>query len=206
MAEVAFLHYRPDQTLLHRTPGTIKLLGLMGFSILIYQMNTYGLVATGFLLISAALMAKPVLRKMKGALLFALLMAVLLGVSHFRQTGKGEESLVRVVRFLQIYFLGIVITTVTDPGELGWAFYILTRWIPFFPAKRLKTLVTLTLLFLPLIMDESLTVDRAAKCRCFHRRKNPVIRLKYRVEPLIEGIFRKSEEISRAMAARCYGE
>ena len=206
MAEVAFLHYRPGITLLHRLPGTGKLLSLLLLSILIYQLGKVGLIFILIILTAATLTVRPALGKMKGAILFALIMAGLLGWSQFSQTHFYSHAIIRSFRFLLVFWLGIIITTVTDPSELGDAFYTLTRWIPFFPAKRLRTLITLTLLFLPLIMDESLAVERAAKSRCFHRRKNPFIRLKYRVEPLLEGVFKKSEDISRAMAARCYRE
>lgn len=206
MAEVAFLHYRPGRTVLHRLPGTVKLLLLIGSSILAYQLPPVGLIPLGLLLAVASLAVRPRFNKMAGPLIFALGMAALLALGHYHQSDQALESILRAGRFLLIYCLGILITTVTDPEELGDAFYTLTRWLPLFPAKRLRTLVTLTLLFLPLIMDESLTLERASRSRCLNKRKSPVHRIKYRAAPLLEGILRKSEEISRAMAARCYRE
>ena len=206
MAEVAFLHYRPGNSLLHRLPPTAKLLLLLCFSIAQGVGPVSVLAAALPFLILGTLLIKPALGKMRGAVIFALIMALLLLFSDVRQTGAWYPGLLSGARFLLIFWTGILFTSCAHPAELGDAFHTLTHWIPLFPARRLKTHITLTLTFLPLIMDESATLDRAARNRCFHKRRNPYIRLRYRVEPLVEGIFRKSDDISRAMAARAYRE
>lgn len=206
MAEVAFLHYRPGKTLLHRLPGWAKLLILLGLSAACGKGGPVLLAGMALLLTAGSLGLKPAFRRMKGALAFAFIMAGLLVASDGGQTGFGTESLIRGARFLLVFWTGILFTTAAHPAEIGGAFETLTRWIPHFHARRLNTHITLTLTFLPLILDESATVDRAARSRCFRRRRNPLVRLRYRVEPLVDGVFRKSDEISRAMAARCYGE
>ena len=204
MAEIAFLHYRPGRTLLHRLPGWGKLLLLLAVTAACSRSALIGLALLTALLTTGSLVLKPALGKMKGALMFALIMAGLLAFSDARQFGFGTPVILRAVRFILIFWTGILFTAAAHPAEIGDAFETLTRWIPHFPARRLNTHITLTLTFLPLIMDESATVDRAARSRCFHRRKNPLVRIRYRVEPLVDGVFRKSDEISRAMAARCY--
>ncbi|MDC7224735.1 MAG: energy-coupling factor transporter transmembrane protein EcfT [Spirochaetales bacterium] len=206
MAEVAFLHYRPGRSLLHRLPGWVKLTLMMTLSLAAGYAPPPLLAAVTALLLAATFPIKPALTQMKGSLLFMLIMAALLGGSEWRLEQDLNEALLRGGRFILIFWAGLLFTTCAHPAEIGEAFRQLTGWIPFFPSERLKIHITLTLTFFPLIMDESATVDRAARSRCFHRRKNPLIRLRYRVEPLIGGIYRKSDHISRAMAARCYGK
>ncbi|MDC7220685.1 MAG: energy-coupling factor transporter transmembrane component T [Spirochaetales bacterium] len=206
MAEVAFLHYRPGNSLLHRLPGWIKLIMILIFSLAVGRAGFILLGVSTLLLLAASFAVKPAFRKMGIALIFALVMGGLLLWSDLRMGSSPGEASIRGARFILMFWAAIVFTACTHPAELGEAFYQITRFIPFVPARRLQTHITLTLTFFPLIMDESATVDRAARSRCFHRRKNPLIRLRYRVEPLIDGVFRKSDEISRAMAARCYGE
>jgi energy-coupling factor transporter transmembrane protein EcfT len=205
MAEVAFLHYRPGNSLIHRLPGWGKLLSMLALSLLIGYAPKEILLLTCILLLLGSVTVKPPFLKMKGALLFAFMMAGLLVWSDFRQNKSEMEAFIRGSRFILIFWTGIIFTTCAHPAEIGEAFATLTRWIPFFPSEKLQTHITLTLTFLPLLLDESATVDRAARSRCFYRRKNPLLRLRFRVEPLIEGVFRKSDHISQAMSARCYG-
>lgn len=206
MAEIAFLHFSPGNSLLHKIPGWIKLLLLISLSIALGFLNFISLVVAAMILLVSSFIGRPSLLRMKGAIAFAIIMALFTMYGEYNTGGNSPLIYLKGARFILIFWLGIVFTSVSDPTEVGNSFYILTRWIPFFPAKRLRTLITLTLAFLPLIMDESKTVELAARSRCFNKRRNPVTRMRYRVEPLLEGVLRKSEEISQAMAARCYKE
>jgi energy-coupling factor transporter transmembrane protein EcfT len=97
-------------------------------------------------------------------------------------------------------------TAVTRPRELLEALAWFLHPFRFLPTRRIAFMATLTMRFLPLILDELDEVNQANKARLGERRRNPVARAKYLLVPVLRRSFTRADELALALAARGYRE
>jgi energy-coupling factor transporter transmembrane protein EcfT len=95
-------------------------------------------------------------------------------------------------------------TLVTSPRELENGLAQMLRFIPFVPARRIGTMVSLTLRFLPLLLAQADEVSLAFRSRMGHRRRSPVDRMRFHALPILRKCFLRAEELTFALAARGY--
>lgn len=100
----------------------------------------------------------------------------------------------------------ILFTSVTKPREMQDAITWFLKPVPFLPARRIAMMVSLTVKFLPLILDQFDEVQLALKARLGNQSRRSVGRLKYLFLPLFRRSFIRSDEIAFALAARGYRE
>ena len=74
------------------------------------------------------------------------------------------------------------------------------------PAAKVATMINLTFLLIPVLLDNFGEIMNAQNSRCVQLRKNPVKRLKFLVFPFLDQALRRADEIINAMEARCYSE
>jgi energy-coupling factor transporter transmembrane protein EcfT len=98
----------------------------------------------------------------------------------------------------------ILFTAVTRPRELQDALIWFLRPVPFFPERRIGLMVSLTLQFFSLILDQAEEVRLAHKARLGDRNSNPLRKAKFLVLPLLRRSFSRAEEVTLALAARGY--
>jgi energy-coupling factor transporter transmembrane protein EcfT len=212
MAEIALLHYQPGHSRLHRLDPRFKVVLMIGY---IAGMFTgawlhWGVTTALLFWASAQSGLRPYTfrRELK---VFAVL-ALIIGASHFFiaaaagwQAAAGAAA-AAAWRFLLIVWLGILFTAVTDPTELHGVIYWLLKPVPGIPAGRLATHAALSLVIIPLLLDGVHEIREARKARGIELRKNPIIRMKSIMNPLMEKLLLQMEELALALEARYFDE
>ncbi len=100
--------------------------------------------------------------------------------------------------------LGFIISTTTSEIKAAVEYYFAK--IPMAPEKRISTMLSLMVRFIPLILSQVQETMDAQKARCVERRKNPVTRLVKLTIPVIRRVFQNGDQLAIAMASRCYTE
>jgi energy-coupling factor transporter transmembrane protein EcfT len=96
----------------------------------------------------------------------------------------------------------VFFTAVTRPRELKDSLIWFLKPVPFLPEQRIGLMVSLTLRFFSLILDQAEEVHLANKARLGERNKNPFRRAKFLGLPLLRRSFSQAEDITLALAAR----
>lgn len=111
---------------------------------------------------------------------------------------------------ITIWRLGLILcyatlfTAVTRPRELQEAITWFIKPVPFLSERRIGLMVSLTIRFFSIILDEAEEVRLAHKARMGDREKNPFRRAKSLGLPLLRRSFSRAEEVTLALAARGY--
>jgi energy-coupling factor transporter transmembrane protein EcfT len=101
-----------------------------------------------------------------------------------------------------ILSFSILFTAITRPRELQDALIWLLKPIPFLPERRVGLMVSLTLRFFSIILDQADEVRLAHKARLGNQNKNPFRRAKFLALPLLRRSFSRAEDVTLALAAR----
>jgi len=111
---------------------------------------------------------------------------------------------------ITVWRLGLILcyatlfTAVTRPKELQEAITWFIKPVPFLSERRIGLMVSLTIRFFSIILDEAEEVRLAHKARMGDREKNPFRRAKSLGLPLLRRSFSRAEEVTFALAARGY--
>jgi energy-coupling factor transporter transmembrane protein EcfT len=100
----------------------------------------------------------------------------------------------------------VLFTAVTRPRELKETVIWLLKPIPFVPEHRVGLMVSLTLRFFSIILDQAEEVRLAHKARLGDQNKNPFRKAKFLALPLLRRSFSRAEDVTLALAARGYRE
>jgi energy-coupling factor transporter transmembrane protein EcfT len=98
----------------------------------------------------------------------------------------------------------VLFTAVTRPRELRDAIIWFLNPLPFLPGRRIGLMVSLTLRFFSIILDQVEEVRLAHKARLGDRNKNPFRRAKFLALPILRRSFSQAEDVAFALAARGY--
>ena len=226
--DVTFGQYYPSDSFVHRMDARIKLI-----LVLLYMVGIFFVVSfVGFAFITVFLITvilvsrvpiKSVLKSVKG-IIFLLILTALLNV--FFNKGKGEplvdwwiieiyeEGLIFAAKMLlRLTYLVIgssVLTLTTTPVDMTHAVESLLKPLRIikFPVHEFALIMSLTLSFIPSLIDETDRIIRAQKARGADFDTGGLIkRAKAFVPiliPLLVGGFRRAEELANAMNSRCY--
>ncbi len=116
------------------------------------------------------------------------------------------DGLIVCWRLVLIVLVGLVLVATTKPSEIKAAFEWYMKPFPFLPRKRIAVMLSLTMRFMPVILNQAKETADAQKARCISNRKNPVYRLKKFAAPVILRSFETADRLATAMEARCYSE
>ena len=225
--DVTFGQYYFADSFVHRMDARIKLLLCLTFMVAIFFVTSFavfGLIVL-FLLLTIAVAKVPlgsILRSIKGIFVLLLFTAIL----NLFFTKRG--TLLWSWWILEIYDGGIIfaakmllrltllvigsnlLTLTTTPVELTHAIESLLSPLNVvkFPVKDFALIMSLTLSFIPSLIEETDRIVRAQKARgadfdtgsVFKRAKAFVPIL----IPLLVGGFRRADELANAMNSRCY--
>lgn len=225
--DVTFGQYYFADSFVHRMDARIKLLLCLTFMVAIFFVTSFavfGLIVL-FLLLTIAVAKVPlgsILRSVKGIFVLLLFTAIL----NLFFTKRG--TLLWSWWILEIYDGGIIfaakmllrltllvigsnlLTLTTTPVELTHAIESLLAPLNVvkFPVKDFALIMSLTLSFIPSLIEETDRIVRAQKARgadfdtgsVFKRAKAFVPIL----IPLLVGGFRRADELANAMNSRCY--
>ena len=226
--DVTFGQYYPANSFVHKMDARIKLV-----LVLLYMVGIFFIVSfVGFAFITVFLLTviivsriplKSVLKSIRG-IIFLLFLTALLNV--FFNKGEGEpllhwwkieiykEGLIFAAKMLlRLTYLVIgssILTLTTTPVDLTHAVESLLKPLRIirFPVHEFALIMSLTLSFIPSLIEETDRIIRAQKARGADFDTGGLIkRAKAFVPiliPLLVGGFRRAEELANAMNSRCY--
>ncbi len=218
MARIA-LHYFPGNSLLHRWDARCKFFGLLVITATLLQSKTPWLIFDSILLMGLLILSRLPLRQffrdfwIWAIFLFALFLFQAfftpgLRVSLFPWLPVSQDGL-RLGSFT-CWRLGLILgyavlfTAVTRPRELQDTLVWLLKPIPFIPERRIGLMVSLTLRFFSIILDQAEEVNLANKARLGDQNKNPFRRAKFLALPILRRSILQAEDVTLALAARGY--
>ncbi len=228
--DVTFGQYYPADSFVHKMDARIKLVLTLLFMVGVFFVKSFAVFGflTVFLLVIIAVARLPlrsVLRSVKGIMVLLLFTAVI--NVFFNKGTEGETPLVDWWK-IRIYLSGIVqaakiflrliylvvgssvLTLTTTPVDLTHAVESLLKPLRIvrFPVHEFALIMSLTLSFIPSLIEETDRIIRAQKARGADFDTGGLIkRAKAFVPiliPLLVGGFRRAEELANAMNSRCY--
>ena len=226
--DVTFGQYYPADSFVHKMDARIKLVLSLLFTVGIFFVVSYVgfAVITLYLLVVIALARVPlksVLKSVKGIIFLLLLTAI---INVFFTKGAGEpllswwkieiytEGLIFASKMLlRLTYLVIgssILTLTTTPVDLTHAVESLLKPLRVikFPVHEFALIMSLTLSFIPSLMEETDRIIRAQKARGADFDTGGLVkRAKAFVPiliPLLVGGFRRADELANAMNSRCY--
>lgn len=218
MARIA-LHYFPGDSLLHRWDARCKTLGLLIITLSLLQFKISLFLFNSGMCIGLFILSRYSLKQfLREFRLWAIFLFILfLFQTLFSQGTRlpfplwlpvSKEGLilggVNVWRLGLILCYATIFTAVTRPRELQDAISWFIKPLPFLSEIRIGLMVSLTLRFFSIILDEAEEIRMAHKARRGDQNKNPFRRAKFLVLPLLRRSFSRAEEVTLALAARGY--
>ncbi len=221
MAELTAFSFRTGASLLHKLDVRFKLGFLILISLTGLKADPLALCVITFVLIAVIidtrLPIKVILKELRYFLILLLFVFIarilttpgstliqIMAVSVTRE-GIYDGSLV-CWRLVIIITLGLLFVSTTRTSEIKAAVEWLLIPFPFFQGKRVATMMSLVMRFMPLILDQAKETADAQRARCVENRKNPLYRLRKFAIPVIRRIFESADKLAVAMEARCYSE
>ena len=227
LRDVTFGQYYLADSFLHKMDARVKLVLCLVFMVGIFFVVSFVGFAwlTLFLLLAIAFSKVPlksILKSIKGIIIL-LALTVLLNV-FFTKTGnllwewwifqiydEGLKFTAKMLLRLTYLVMGSsLLTLTTTPVDLTHAIESLMKPLRVvrFPVHELALIMSLTLSFIPSLIEETDRIIRAKKARGANfDTGNLVKRAKAFVPiliPLLVGGFRRAEELANAMNSRCY--
>ncbi len=216
MARIA-LHYYPGNSVLHHWDARCKFFGLLLVTATLLQSKVAWLTFDSVLLTGLLILSRlPLGRFFRDfwvwvVLLIALFLFQVLftpgtRISSFQWLPVSRDGL-RLGGFT-CWRLGLILgyavlfTAITRPREIQDTVVWLLRPIPFLPAHRIGLMVSLTIHFFAIIMDQAEEVRLAHHARLGDLNKNPFRKTKLLALPLLRRSFSRAEDVTLALAAR----
>lgn len=225
--DVAFGQYYPGKSFLHKMDARIKIVLSLVYLICIFFIQSF--VGFGIIFLLLALMVavsgvpvRSVVKSIKPILILLIFTTALnlFFVSEgevlvewwiFRITEGGLIFAAKMILRLLLLVMGAsLLTLTTTPVDLTHAIEKLLKPlnVVHFPVHELALIMSITLRFIPSLMDETDRIIRAQKARgadfesgnIFKRAKAfiPIL------IPLLIGAFKRADELAVAMDSRCY--
>ena len=228
--DVTFGQYYPADSFVHRMDARVKLVLTLLFMVGIFFVQSFAVFGfvTVFLLAVILISRVPlrsILKSVKGIVVLLIFTAIL--NVFFTKGAEGEQPLWSWWK-IEIYDLGLtnaakiflrlvylvigscVLTLTTTPVDLTHAVESLLKPLRVikFPVHEFALIMSLTLSFIPSLIDETDRIIRAQKARGADFDTGGLVkRAKAFVPiliPLLVGGFRRAEELANAMNSRCY--
>ncbi|MEE8553507.1 MAG: energy-coupling factor transporter transmembrane component T [Desulfobacterales bacterium] len=221
MAELTAFSFRPGASLLHELDVRFKLVFLVLISLASLKAALLALCVLTFVLIGVIidirLPIKVILKELRYFLILLLFVFIARALTtpgspliQFKAVSVTREGvhggIIVCWRLLIIIMMGLSFVSTTRPSEIKAAVQWFLNPFPFIPAKRIATMMSLIIRFMPVILDQAKETADAQRARGVGNRKNPVYRLKKLVIPLMRRTFENADKLAVAMEARCYSE
>ncbi len=220
MREAVFLHYQPGNTPYHNHDARLKILELVIWSMFALLGNTTVLAVVFIQLAVLATVSSLRLKPFRKALLFWLIMS--LSIIVFSGLGKSGNHLqmdsvtiplnkdgviqgaVQSARLLTVMLAGQIFASCTDPSDMAEALRRITFFLPKKWSGALAASVSLTISFIPRILDQAAAVNDAALSRALGERRSIFRRALSLGLPLADATLQKADITSEALISRCY--
>jgi energy-coupling factor transporter transmembrane protein EcfT len=221
MAELTLFGFRSGHSVLHRCDVRCKILSLLFISMASLNVRVLALIILSGLIIILAidcrLKFKPFLREIRYFLILMLIIVLARALStkgtmawklYFLSisTQGLYEGVLICWRLFLVVLAGLLFVSTTRPSEIKAAVEWFFSPLPFVAGKRLATMLSLVLRFMPVILNQAKETAEAQRARCVEIRKNPLYRIKKMGFPLLRRMFENADRLVFAMEARCYNE
>lgn len=220
MARIAF-HYFPGNSFLHRWDARCKILGLLMITLSLLPFKAPLFIFNSGLLIGLLILSrfplKPFIRELRFWVIFLFILfffQILFSQgtrpSFLPWLPVSKEGL--ILGGITVWRLGLILCyatlfmAVTRPRELQDAITWFIKPIPFLSERRIGLMVSLTLRFFSIILDEAEEIRLAHQSRLGDQNKNPFRKAKFLALPLLRRSFSRAEDVTFALAARGYRE
>lgn len=220
MKELDFLHFKPGRSIWHRHDPRLKLLEIILWSIMALAARPFVMGCIAMIIMILLGVSGVGIKRMRKPLLFWVIMATAIIIS----AGLSDKSIplivngivlplgksglisgsLRAARLLTVLLAGQLLTATTDPADLAGAVRKLTFFLPRSWSGTLATAISLTLAFIPQILDEAATVRDAAYSRGLGARRSILRRAVSLGLPIAEATIRRADLSSEALLSRCY--
>ncbi|MFB3886229.1 MAG: energy-coupling factor transporter transmembrane protein EcfT [Thermodesulfobacteriota bacterium] len=217
MAQRIILHYFPGNSPLHRWDARCKFPGLLIITATLLQSKVSWLTLDSVLLLGLLILSRlSLIQFIRDFRTWAIFLLILFLFQIFFTSGSPlpffswlpiskEGLLVGVLNFWRLWLIlgyAVLFTAVTRPRELRDALVWFLKPVPLIPGRRIGLMVSLTLRFFSLILDQAEEVHLANKARLADRKKNPFRKAKFLGLPLLRRSFSQVEDMTFALAAR----
>ena len=226
--DVAFGQYYPADSFVHKMDPRVKIILSLCYLVGIIFINSF----FGFAIITVALIlafifskvpVKSVFRSIKPIIFLIVFTTIinLLFVNDGRVIAEWwiikitEGGLIfsgrMVLRLLYLVLGASFLTLTTTPVDLSSAIGSLLSPLYIFriPVHIFSLIMSITLCFIPSLMEEADRIIRAQKARCANFESGNIFkRAKAFIPiliPLLIGAFRRAEDLALAMESRCFG-
>jgi biotin transport system permease protein len=216
MARIA-LHYFPGNSPLHRWDARCKFFGLLIVTATLIQSKITWLTFDTILLIGVLIISRLPLRQFfRDLWIWVIFLFILFLFQAFFTPGSRLSAYPWLPVNLEGIYLGgftcwrlglilgyaVLFTALTRPREIQDTLIWFLKPIPFLPERRIGLMVSLTLRFFSIILDEAEEIRLAHKARLGDQNKNPFRRAKFLALPLLRRSFSRAEDVTLALAAR----
>jgi energy-coupling factor transporter transmembrane protein EcfT len=122
-------------------------------------------------------------------------------------TGQGlMEGILTAFKFFLVMVTGILFASTTKQSCVKSAVQWFLKPLPFIPEKRVAIMISLSLSFMPTILNQAKEISDAQKARCADLQKNPVKKIVRLILPLLKKTFISADYLVLAMESRCYND
>lgn len=221
MAELSAFNFRPGSSVLHGLDVRFKLLFLVLISLTSLKAYAVTLSVLTLVLVSALLHAQGSFKTILKAFRYVFVLLVFIffaralstpgsAVIEFKAVSITREGVYDGAmicwRLVIVFLTTLAFVSTTRPSEIKAAVEWLLNPFTFIPSKRIATMMSLIVRFIPVIFDQARETADAQRARGIENRKNPVYRLKNLGIPLMRRTFERADKLAVAMEARCYSE
>ena len=229
MKEVTFGQYYPSKSFVHNMDARVKILLTIAFIVAVFMVKAFHFLGFGacflFLVLAITFSKVPffrVLKSIKGIAFFIVLTAII--QLFFNKTGNVVVSwsfinftdlgllntAYIIVRIVLVILGASLLTLTTTPVDIADGIESLLmplKWIKF-PVHEFALIMSIALRFIPSLIEETDRIIKAQKARGADFESGNIFkRIKALIPvliPLLISSFRRAEELSDAMDARCY--
>ena len=128
-----------------------------------------------------------------------------LGPVAVTREGLREGTLV-CLRLVLVFIVGAAFIATTRSAEIKAGVEWFLKPVPWVPAERVATMLSLVARFMPVILEQAAKTSDAQRARAGENRRNPIRRLTAFGIPLMRRTFETADNLAVAMEARCYSE
>jgi energy-coupling factor transporter transmembrane protein EcfT len=216
MARIA-LHYFPGNSPLHRWDARCKFFGLLMITATLLQPKVIWLAFDSMLLLGLLILSRLPLKRffrdfwiwlifLLALFLFQALFTPGPRLSFFPRLPVSQDGVclggLTCWRLVVILSYAVLFTAITRPREVQDTLIWLLKPFPFLHGRRIGVMVSLTIRFFSIILDEAEEVRLAHRARLGDLRKNPIRKAKFLALPLVRRSFSHAEDVTLALAAR----
>lgn len=213
--------FRAGKTLFHRLDVRFKLLFLILISVTSLQTGIIGLFGLTLAFTGVVFCLRIAFFSLVRAVrYFLILLAVIFAARVLSVPGEPMGQMFGItatregvwqgaqvcLRLWLLVLLGLSFIASSRPSEVRSAVAWCLKPVPWVNGRRVATMLSLVIRFIPVIFDQAAKTGEAQRARGIENRKNPFYRLKKFVLPFMRRTFEDADRLIVAMEARCYTE